>query len=117
MNVIETKQLTRHFGSTRAVQALTMQVPSGSVCALLGENGSGKTTTIRLIMGALMPSYGSVEVFGEDPLDMEAQTRARIGYVADDMGLPDWMTLQEGMELHSSYFKVYRTRFPGHRFA
>jgi len=80
---------------------------------LLGENGSGKTTTIRLIMGMLVPSYGEVSVFGEDPLYMQPATRARIGYIADEMGLPDTMTLGDGMRLHASYFPTWDNAFAG----
>ena len=72
---------------------------------LLGENGSGKTTTINLIVGALVPNEGTVRVLDVDPLEMPPAVRARIGYLADEVELPNWMKLHEAMEVHSSYFQ------------
>ncbi|MBT4823338.1 MAG: ABC transporter ATP-binding protein, partial [Lentisphaerae bacterium] len=97
----------RYFGATRAVAELDLHVPRGSIYGLLGENGCGKTTTINMIMGALLPNQGTVRVFGEDPLTMQPATRARIGYLADEMELPKWMSLKEAIELHSSYFSTW----------
>ena len=104
MNVIETKGLCRSFGATPAVLGLDLQVPEGSVFGLLGENGSGKTTTIRMIMGNLVPHDGEVRVWGHDPLRIPLRERARIGCVWDEMELPIWMRLREAMDLHASYF-------------
>jgi len=104
MNVIETSELVRYFGASRAVAGLDLQVPRGSIFGLLGENGCGKTTTLNLIMGALIPNQGRVRVMGEDPLTMAPATRARIGYLADQMELPAWMTLHEAVRIHGAYF-------------
>ncbi len=104
MNVIETKGLVRYFGVSRGVADLDLQVPQGSVFGLLGENGCGKTTTINLIVGALMPNEGTVRIFGEDPMTMPPSTRERIGYLADEMELPNWMTLGEAMRIQASFF-------------
>ena len=104
MNVIETEELVRYFGAARAVAGLDLQVPQGSIFGLLGENGCGKTTTINLIMGALVPHQGRVRVFAEDPLTMAPATRARIGYLADNMELPAWMQLDEAIRIHGSFF-------------
>lgn len=104
MNVIETEKLVRYFGTTRAVAGLDLKVPQGSIFGLLGENGCGKTTTLNLIMGALVPHQGSVRVFGENPLILKAATRARIGYLADNMELPAWMQLHEAIRTHGSFF-------------
>lgn len=104
MNVIETKGLVRYYGASRGVADLDLQVREGSVFGLLGENGCGKTTTINLIVGALIPNQGVVRVFGEDPMTMPPATRARIGYLADEMELPGWMTLGEAMRIQASFF-------------
>jgi len=104
MNAIETEQLVRYFGATRAVAGLDLQVPQGSIFGLLGENGCGKTTALNLIMGALVPHRGRVRVFEEDPLTMAPATRARIGYLADNMELPAWMQLGEAIRVHGSFF-------------
>lgn len=110
MNAIETEGLARYFGVTPAVVDLDLQIPRGSVFGLLGENGCGKTTTINLMMGALIPHQGVVRVFGEDPMLMPPATRARIGYLADEMTLPGWMKLGEALQIHASYFPQWDRR-------
>jgi ABC-type multidrug transport system ATPase subunit len=105
MNIIETKALVRYFLTTPAVDGLDLEIPKGSIFGLLGENGSGKTTTIKMMMGLLVPNEGEVRVFDTNPLLMPQAMRARIGYVADEMGLPSWMKLHEAMDLHASFFE------------
>lgn len=107
MNVIETHELVRYFGACRAVAGIDLQVPKGSIFGLLGENGCGKTTTINLIMGALVPHDGTVRVFGENPLTLTPATRARIGYLADEMALPSWMKLGEAISVQSTFFQQW----------
>ena len=107
MNVIETHDLVRYFGAVRAVSGLNLAVPKGSIFGLLGENGCGKTTAINLIMGALIPNEGTVSVFDGDPLDFAPATRARIGYLADEMALPARMTLGEAIGVQSSFFEQW----------
>ncbi len=107
MNIVEMEHASRFFAAVPAVVDLSLTVPKGSVFGLLGENGSGKTTSIKLMMGALIPQEGTVRIFGVDPVGMRPETRARIGYVADDMALPNWMRLSEAMELHASYFEAW----------
>ncbi len=92
-HVIGTESLTKIFNQkTIAVNDLYMKVPKNSVYGFLGPNGSGKTTTIKLILGLLRPSAGSIEVFGE-PVGMDsADIRRRIGYLPTQPRFPDKMT-------------------------
>src|SRR5439155_8077185 len=76
---IRTDALTRSFGAVRAVDALTIEVPRGVVFGFLGPNGSGKTTTIRLLLGLLAPDSGSARVLGLDPGAQGSELRARCG--------------------------------------
>jgi len=110
MNIIEMEHVARFFGPVPAVVDLSLTVPKGSVFGLLGENGSGKTTSIKLMMGALIPQEGTVRVFGDDPVGMPPETRARIAYVADEIALPNWMRLAEAMHLHASYFEQWNEK-------
>ena len=95
MNAIETRQLTKRFGHKTVVRDVSLSIPTGSVFGFLGSNGAGKTTTIRMIMGHLHPSGGSVNVLGADPWTHAAETLQRIAYVSDRMSLPGWMTTKK----------------------
>jgi ABC-2 type transport system ATP-binding protein len=76
--------VSKRFGSHQAVSDLDLQVPVGSIYGLLGPNGSGKTTTIRMIMGILHPDVGSVRLFGSKP---DQAARARVGYLPEERGV------------------------------
>jgi ABC-2 type transport system ATP-binding protein len=91
--VIRTKSLTKIFNQkTIAVNNLDLEVPQGSIFGFLGPNGSGKTTTIKLALGLLRPSAGSVEVFGK-PMGMDsADLRKRMGYLPTHPSFPEKMT-------------------------
>jgi ABC-2 type transport system ATP-binding protein len=89
MNVISTSGLTKFYGKTRGVEDLTMSVPEGAVYGFLGPNGSGKTTTIRCLLGMLKATAGEAEVLSQRVgLDGSA-LHARIGYVAGEVRLYD----------------------------
>jgi ABC-2 type transport system ATP-binding protein len=91
--IVRTQNLTKIFNQqTIAVNNLTMDVPDGSIYGFLGPNGSGKTTTIKLLLGLIRPSAGTVEVFGE-PMGMDSSDlRHRIGYLPTNPQFPDKMT-------------------------
>jgi ABC-2 type transport system ATP-binding protein len=91
-NVIETIDLTRRFRRADAVDRLTLQVPVGSIFALVGPNGAGKTTTIKLLMNLIRPSRGSAFVLGTDSRQLGPEQFRRIGYVSENQRLPEWMT-------------------------
>jgi ABC-type uncharacterized transport system YnjBCD ATPase subunit len=86
-SAIVTRGLSRSFREVRAVDDLTLEVPRGVAFGFLGPNGSGKTTTIRLLLGHLAPSVGSAEVLGLDPVREGAQLRARCGALLEFPGL------------------------------
>ncbi len=92
-DVIRTRNLTKIFNNeVIAVNNLTMDVPEGSIFGFLGPNGSGKTTTIKMMLGLIRPSAGTVDVFGE-PMGMDsADLRHRIGYLPTHPQFPDRMT-------------------------
>jgi len=95
MNIIETTNLSHRYWRTEAVRDLNFAVPTGSVCALLGANGAGKTTAIKVLMNLLQPSAGSVRVLGVDSRRLGAREFAQIGYVSENQKLPLWMTVQQ----------------------
>jgi ABC-2 type transport system ATP-binding protein len=81
---IRLRGVTKTFGRHTAVDGFDFDVPRGTICGLLGPNGSGKTTTIRMIMGILLPDVGSVSLFGADP---ELSRRSRVGYLPEERGV------------------------------
>lgn len=100
--VLETKNLTRYFGSKAAVNELNLQIPKGGIFALLGRNGAGKTTTIRMLLGFMEPTRGSASILGRDCMDLRPEDRARIAYVAEGHFLYSWMTIKELEAFQSS---------------
>lgn len=82
--VVLLEDVSKSFGHHKAVSDLDLQIPAGSIYGLLGPNGSGKTTTIRMIMGILIPDSGAVQVFGERP---DNRVRRRVGYLPEERGL------------------------------
>ena len=92
---IQLTNVTKRFGKTLALDNVSLSVPSGVVCALLGANGAGKSTAIRLLLGLERADVGSTEVLGMNSKTHEMEIRARIGYVADQPPLYDWMTVDE----------------------
>ncbi|MDE7084926.1 MAG: ATP-binding cassette domain-containing protein [Clostridia bacterium] len=84
MNAIEIRNLSKNFGQKQALSGLNMTVPSGAIYGFIGENGSGKSTTEKLICGLLVPSGGEIKLFGRDYRD--ADVRAKIGVLIEAPG-------------------------------
>ena len=84
MNAIHLARVTKRFGPHLAVDALSLDVPAGSVYGFIGPNGSGKTTTLRMILHILLPDSGRIEVFGDRRTDI---ARDQIGYLPEERGL------------------------------
>lgn len=108
--VIETAGLTKYFGPKKAVDTLTLRVPRGSVFAFLGRNGSGKTTTIRMLLGLLRPTRGSSSILGADSQALTPGTRARIGYMAESHAAIDWMTVAQAGYFQSRLYPTWNTK-------
>ena len=111
--VIQTRELTRYFGRKCAVHDLNLEVPKGCVFAFLGRNGSGKTTTIRMLLGLLAPTRGAASVLGCDSQALTPGMRARIGYLTEEHQLYGWMSLREAADFQSAFYprwnqKIYR---------
>lgn len=107
MAVIELKGVRKSFGPLHVLKSLDMEIASGGIYGFLGENGSGKTTTLRLLMGLLEPEEGSVKVFGETPCSYTLRTKQRIAYVQEDQMLPEWMKLKDLAAFHGAHFNTW----------
>ena len=93
-NAISTAGLTKSFGSTRALDGLNLSVTAGEVHAFLGPNGSGKTTTIRVLLGLLHADSGDIELLGKDPWRDAVELHRRLVYVPGEVSL--WPNLTGG---------------------
>jgi len=93
--VIELKELSKRFGSQIALDGVSLEVQPGTVFALLGENGAGKTTAIRIMLGLLAADAGRASVVGLDSAAHGIDIRRQVGYVPERPVLYDWMTVDE----------------------
>ena len=100
MNAIQTNELTRSFGNLKAVDRLTLEVPRGTVFGFLGPNGSGKTTTIRLLLGLLDADEGSAQVLGFDTRDQAGEVRKRSGALLEHNGLYERLSAADNLEYY-----------------
>ncbi|HWQ13324.1 MAG TPA: ABC transporter ATP-binding protein [Roseiflexaceae bacterium] len=103
---IETTDLTRSFGQVRAVDGLNLRVPRGAIYGLVGPDGAGKTTTIRMLCGALTPERGTATVVGIDVTRDPDAVRRAIGYVAQRFGLYGDLTVRENMRFFADVYGV-----------
>jgi len=92
MNIVELGGVTKTFGQTTAVADLSLAVPPGSIYGFIGPNGSGKTTTLRMIVNILRPDRGAIRVFGEE---LRGPSTNRIGYLPEERGLYRRMKVRE----------------------
>ncbi len=99
--IIAATGLTKRFGAFTAVDDLTLSVEPGSIFAFLGANGSGKSTTIRMLIGLLEPTAGTIRVDGVDVIANPRQVRERIGYMGQKVSLYQGITLRENVEFYA----------------
>ena len=104
--IIQIDHLTRRFGDLTAVDDLSLSIPKGEIFGLVGPDGAGKTTTLRLLCGLLAPDQGRVQVAGFDVSSDVAAVKDRIGYMAQRFGLYGDLTVQENMVFYADLFGV-----------
>lgn len=108
--VIETAGLTKHYGSFEAVSDLSLYVEEGSITGFLGQNGAGKSSTIRMLLGMMRPTRGGGTVLGCDITDPESSLamRRRVAYVAEDKRLYDYMTVRQLIAFTKAFYPTWR---------
>lgn len=103
-SIIHTEYLCRSFGTIKAVDGLSMDVPAGIVFGFLGPNGAGKTTTIHLLLGILEPSQGRAQVLGFDTRKQADEIRKKSGALLEFSGLYERMSAEDNLDL---YGRIY----------
>ena len=102
--IIRARGLTKQFGDFTAVDALDFEVAPGSIFAFLGANGSGKSTTIRMLIGLLAPTAGTIEVDGIDVIRTPRRVRDHIGYMGQKVSLYQGLSLRENLEFYAGLY-------------
>lgn len=100
MNAVEIKGLTKNFGTKQALKGLNMTVPQGAIYGFIGENGSGKSTTEKLICGLMLPNSGEIKLFGK--AHTNADVRAKMGVLIESPGCFPNLTVWKNMKLQAA---------------
>jgi ABC-2 type transport system ATP-binding protein len=104
--IISVQGLTKRFGNFVAVDNVTFEVQPGEIVGYLGPNGSGKTTTIRMLCGIMHPSAGTIQVLGYDVVQNPENVKRQIGYMSQKFALYDDMTVRENLEFYTGVYDV-----------
>jgi ABC-2 type transport system ATP-binding protein len=108
---IVVNHLTRRFGTSLALDDLSLNVPRGVVFGLVGENGAGKTTLIKHVLGLLKAQTGTVRVFGQDPVTEPVSVLSRVGYLSEERDLPGWMRIDELIRYTRAFYRSWDDQF------
>jgi len=111
--IIQTRDLTRRFGALTAVDRLTLDVGRGEIFGLVGPDGAGKTTTLRLLCGLMDPTSGHAIVAGYDVARNPQAVKDQIGYMAQRFGLYADLTVEENMHFYADLFGITRQERAG----
>ncbi len=106
MDMVETAGLMRRFGDLVAVNGIDLRVTKGEIFGIVGPDGSGKTTTLRMLTGLINPTGGHATVAGYDVVSQGTQVKDRIGYMAQRFGLYTGLTVQENMDFYADLFGI-----------
>jgi ABC-2 type transport system ATP-binding protein len=108
--VIETDRLTKHYGAFEAVRELSLGVPRGSITGFLGQNGAGKSSTLKMLLGMMRPTRGGGRVLGFDIADerQSVEMRRRVAYVSEDKRLYDYMTVAQLIRFTKAFYPTWR---------
>ena len=108
MAVVETHQLSKHYGEFTALDKLSISVEQGEILGFIGPNGAGKTTTIKILVGLLRPTGGSASISGADCVRDSAKIKRLVGYMPDKFGSYDNMRVAEYLDFFGAAFGISR---------
>lgn len=101
MQTVKIKNLIKNFGETTAIDDLSLDIEKGKITGLIGADGAGKTTLIRLIIGLLTPNSGEIETLGLNPVTQKSELNSKIGYMPQKFGLYEDLTVIENLRLYA----------------
>lgn len=110
MKVIETKDLTKYYGSSKGIENVNFTVQEGEIFGFIGPNGAGKSTTIRTLLGLIFPTRGSARIFDKDCIDKGHEIRKHIGYLPSEMFYYEKMKVRELLNYSGSFYPGDHTK-------
>ena len=105
-DVVEVRDLVKRFGSVVAVDHISFSIRAGDIFGILGPNGSGKTTTIRMLCGLMRPTQGTAVVAGADIATEPEKVKSRIGYMSQSFGLYRDLTVDENLDFYGGVYSI-----------
>src|SRR5699024_11883759 len=103
-----TRNLMKIYGEQKSVDHLNITVNQGEIYGFLGRNGAGKTTTIRMLLGLIKPTFGQVEIFGENLFNNQKSILRRIGYIVEVTGFYENITARENILINEKILGVHK---------
>lgn len=105
-NLLEVRNVEKSFGQNKVLKDVSFNVPPGSIVGFIGDNGAGKSTTFKAVLGLISRDSGTVEIFGEDNLNKDATIKEDIGVVFDAINLPVSLTIKQ---LNNVFKKLFNS--------
>jgi len=101
---VSCRNIHKHFGIRKVLNNASLSIPKGAVLGLVGRNGAGKSTLLRILVGLLMPDYGSATIWGESALHLTDASKVRLGYVPQKPEALNWMSVGSMLEFLGSFY-------------
>jgi ABC-2 type transport system ATP-binding protein len=114
-DAVVVRGLAKHFGDFHAVDSIDFTVKKGEICGFLGPNGSGKTTTIRMLCGVIDPTSGSADVLGYDVQSQAELVKQRIGYMSQKFSLFEELTVDQNLKFYAGIYGISDEKFAERR--
>lgn len=109
--IIDFKDVSKKFGKQSALKKLNMAIPEGCIYGLVGRNGAGKSTSLRMIMNMLQPDSGSIQIMGHTPQELPLAMRQQIGYSSDSMPLIPWLKVGQLLQDNGSFYPGWNPEY------
>lgn len=107
MLAVQTSKLCKYYGQDLGIKDISLEIESGEIFGFIGPNGSGKSTTIRTLLGLLIPTSGTVHIFGQDISNFGHEIRKHIGYLPSEVNYYEEMSARELLEYHCRFYGIY----------